>query len=238
MATSGSTDFSVTRNQLITGALRLVGGVAQGETPTSDQITEAAEALNMLVKAWQAVGMPLWAMKQYTMSLTTSTSSYTIGVGSTVNTAKPLRVVSAYLHNIASGIDVPMTLLTREEYNSLGNKTSTGDPIQFFYEPLLTTGVVHLFPVPDSVAATDYTILLVYQRPFEDFDASTDTPDFPQEWYNALKYGLADMLSFEYGVDIQTAARLTSIASREKDLALSNGTEEGSFYFKVESRKW
>ena len=37
--TSGSTDFSVTRDDIIKRALRLVGALAQGETPTTDQVT-------------------------------------------------------------------------------------------------------------------------------------------------------------------------------------------------------
>lgn len=63
MATSGSTDFSVTRDDIISRALRLIGAIAQGESPTTEQLNEAAIALNGLVKAWQADGMPLWALK-------------------------------------------------------------------------------------------------------------------------------------------------------------------------------
>ena len=59
MSTSGSTNFSTSRNELIAGALRIVGAVAQGETPTTAQYSEGSEALNMLCKAWMADGMPL-----------------------------------------------------------------------------------------------------------------------------------------------------------------------------------
>ena len=76
MATSGSTNFSVTRDQLISGALRLCGVIAEGETATTEQINNGAEALNMLVKRLYADGMPLWAMKQYSVPLTSGTSAY------------------------------------------------------------------------------------------------------------------------------------------------------------------
>ena len=62
MATSGSTNYATNRDALITGALRVIGAVAQGETPTATQINEGAEALNFVVKAWHADGMPLWAI--------------------------------------------------------------------------------------------------------------------------------------------------------------------------------
>ena len=77
MSTSGSTDFSINRDALISRALRLIGVVAQGETPTTDQVSEAALALNSLVKAWQADGMPLWAIKQRVVPLVSGQSTYT-----------------------------------------------------------------------------------------------------------------------------------------------------------------
>jgi len=88
MATSGSTDFSVSRDDIIKRALRIIGVLAQGETPTTNQTTEAAVALNGLVKAWEADGMPLWAIKSFSIPLTTGAATYQIGLSKTVNTPR------------------------------------------------------------------------------------------------------------------------------------------------------
>jgi len=236
MPTSGSTNFSTSANTVINGALRIVGALAQGESPTAAQTTEALEALNMMVKTYQVDGMPLWAIKQYSVPLTLSVNSYIIGVGAAINTPKPLKVIGAFLHNTSTDLDIPMRIVTRQEYNLLGNKTTEGQPVQIFYEPLNTTGVLHVFPAPDQTSATNTTITIVYQRPFEDFDTTADEPDFPQEWYEALKFGLADRLAPEYGVPIVDRNDIRSRAKELKDSALSFGTEEGSIYFMVESR--
>ena len=237
MSTSGSTNFATSRDSLIAGALRIAGATAQGETPTATQVTEAAEALNMFVKALQADGMPLWAIKKYAVTLT-ATADYTIGVSATVNTPKPLKVIQAFLHNTTTEIDIPMRILTRQEYEQLGNKTSTGQPIQLFYEPLLTTGVLHLFPVPDTTSIANCTVKIIYQRPFEDFDVSTDEPDFPQEWYDAIKFGLADRLAPEYGLALQERQDLRSRAKELRTEALGFGTETGSMYLQADLRAW
>ena len=110
MSTSGSTDYATNRDALITGALRVIGAVAQGESPTAVQITEGAESLNMLVKSWHSDGMPLWAIKQYNVVPVSGTRVYRIGASQAVNTPKPLRIIDAFFHNGTSNVDIPMTI--------------------------------------------------------------------------------------------------------------------------------
>lgn len=237
MSTSGSTNFATSRDQLISGALRMAGAIAQGENPSVTLVSEAAEALNMLVKAMQADGMPLWAIKKYAITLT-ATGDYTIGVSATVNTPKPLKVIQAFLHNTSSGLDTPIRIITRQEYELLGNKTSSGTPNQIFYEPLLTTGIMHVHPVPDATVAAANTLSIIYQRPFEDFDVSTDEPDFPQEYYHCIKLLLADVLAPEHGLSIQDRQDLSKRAALAKTEALGFATEEGSLYFMADLREY
>ena len=229
MSTSGSTDFNVTRDQLIAGALRIVGAIAQGETPNATMVTEASESLNMLVKAWQADGMPIWVTKEYTLNLTNGVNTYT-------PTTKLLKVIQAWNHNSASNVDIPMRIITREEYNRLGNKTSSGNPIQLYHEPQLTTSLVKVFPTPGPTEVTYNTIKMVYQKEFDDLDSATDNPEFPHEFFDALKFGLANRLSFEYGVEPSDRKQLLEQAVMLKNEALSFGTEEGSLYFGIERR--
>ena len=238
MATSNSTNFTVTRDDIIKRALRLIGVVAQGETPTTDQVTEAALSLNGLVKAWQADGMPLWALKETSIPLTGGVNSYTLGLGATVNIPKPLKVTQAWFRNTASNVDIPLRIITKQEYNTLGNKSSQGAPIQIYYEPLRDTGVLHVFPTPGSVDASAGTVYIVYQRPFEDFDSSTDNPDFPQEWYDAVTYGLATRLAPEYGIPAADRKVLWQEMSVIKQDALNFGLEEGSLFFQRDNRSW
>ena len=128
MATSGSYDFSMNRDDIIKRALRLAGALAQGETPTTDQVTEAAIALNSLVKAWQTDGLQLWALKEKTVTLVANQIEYPL------TTPKALRVLQAFNRNLTSSVDIPMRGVTRDEYNRLGNKTTSGNPIQYYHE--------------------------------------------------------------------------------------------------------
>ena len=233
-----STTFSITRDELISGALRKLGALSQGQLPSSIQYQEAAQALNLLVKSWETIGMPLWALRTTAIPLTLNQNTYDIGIGKTINTDKPLKIIQAWNRDLTSNIDIPMRLITKQEYNILGNKTSSGNPIQIYYEPLKDYGTIHLFPTPSSSFITNNEVYIVYQRPFEDFNSSTDVPDFPQEWYEAILYGLAVRLAPEYGIPIDQRQVLGREASAILDAASSFGTEEGSLYLQADYRRW
>lgn len=238
MATSGTTTYATSRDQIISRALRLIGATSQGETPTATQVSEAAISLNSLVKAWQADGMPLWALKSTSIPLTSGVSAYEIGVGFTIDIPKPLKVIQSYNHNVTSNVDVPMRIITKQEYNMLGNKTSSGNPIQIYYDPQRDYGILNVFPVPSTVEQSANEIIIHYQRPYEDFDVSTDEPDFPQEWYDAVTYGLATRLAPEYGIPTADRKTLWQEMSIIKQEALNFGLEEGSLYFQRDFRSW
>lgn len=232
MSTSGTYDYTITRDQLIKGALRLAGVIAQGETPTASQISDAAETLNLMTKAWMADGMPLWAIRTITITPVANQNTYTY------STPKLLKPLQAWNRQTASQVDIPMRMISRQEYNILGNKSTTGNPIQLFFNPDLSSTEIKLFPTPDATAAAQNVIYVVAQVPYQDFDSATDTPDFPQEWYEAIKYGLAVRLAGEYNIDIETRKTLVAEAAAIKNEALSFGTEENSLYFQRDWRSW
>lgn len=234
MTTSNSTDFNLTRNELIHGALRILGVVGEGQTPTAQQYTDAAEALNYLIKAWENNGVPLWCIKSLDLTLVAGQTDYTIGLGQSINVAKPLKIYQAY-RRTTSNVDVPMTILSQQQYNILGNKTTSGAPIQLYYNPQRDYGVVSLFPTPSATETTDI-VRIFYQRPLEDFDASTDNPDVPQEMLRALKYNLAAELAFEYGVSATDRDALENKAAKLQAEAFAFNSEDTSYYFQVDRR--
>jgi len=223
--TSGLYALSTTRDGIITRALRIIGAIGQGETPTSTAITEGAEALNDLVKEWQVDGMPLWAITQFELKYTTGVAQYPIA-------NSPLKVFQAWNHNSTSNTDSPVIIITRQEYQILGQKESQGQPSQLWYDPPganTKVGTCTMYPRPDNNAVTYSTLRFVGQKPFEYFNASTDIPDFPNYFYNAIKWGLADQLSYEYGVGMATRGQINKKAAFHKEEALAFGNEEGSF---------
>ena len=104
--------------------------------------------------------------------------------------------------------------------------------IDLFYQPLLTSGVIKLWPTPLDASTT---ITIVYQRPFEDVVSGTDTLDFPSYWTDALVYSLGWRLAPEYGIPLLERQTIAKEAEAFVNEALSFGTEEGSIYLSPSS---
>jgi hypothetical protein len=131
-----------------------------------------------------------------------------------------------------------MRIVTRQEYNMLGNKSISGNPIQLYYQPQRVSGTLFVYPTPTSVEASSNVVVIHYQRPFEDFDSSLDEPDFPQEWFDALAYGLACRLAPTYGIPINDRKQLWNEMTIIKQEAMNFGPEEGSLFFQRDFRDW
>jgi len=193
MATSGSTDFSMTRDDIITRAFSLLKIGAEGEALSSDMVVRGSQALNILVKDWQK-DTDLWIETRGTLTAVTSQESYTMGPSGNF-TVRPLRIIDMQFSQTSG--DIPMNHYSRQEYFELSLKSSTGIPTNFYYTPQLTTG--KLFVWPTLASGNSGSFKFTFARSIEDFDASTDSPDFPQEWFMALSYNLAEFLGDEYG---------------------------------------
>lgn len=234
MATSNSTDWSLNRDQVITGALRKLAVLPSGGTPTAAQVSDASDALNAIVKAFQADGMPLWKIASQTFTVVDGTASYTVGPSQTVNCPKPLRIIQAFW-TPSGGVNTPLNIYNRYDFNELPQGTSyEGDPVNLYYQPLRTSGTITLWPTPDN-STTEITFH--YQSPYEDMDASTDDFDFPSEWMQALIYNLAWSLAPEYGIPPTDRGILMKEAEYWHQYALFMGTEEGGIFFQPDTMR-
>ena len=79
MATSGSVNYARTRDDIIKRSMRLIGAIEAGEAPTAAETKDAAEALEVMVKEWQADGAHLWAVDEGVLFLTKGDGEYSVG---------------------------------------------------------------------------------------------------------------------------------------------------------------
>jgi len=310
VATSGSVDFTSTRDEIIKDALSVCRAIDPDETVPAEKNQSAARFLNRMIKSLQAKGLSLWTEAEATLFLDKSTRIYTFptayatdsedfadtttsaaassgastitvtsatGIaasdfisieldsgarqwttiqsvsGTTVTLVtgttltgdvasgnevivfttkinKPLKILSC--RRVINSVDSPLEIVSREEFMDLPNKTSTGLVNEIYYQPLVSTGQLFVWPTGDT--ATD-RLSFTYQRPIEDFDATDNTPDIPVEWHEMLVANLAYRLAPTYDVTDKDYAKIREQARYTLELVEGFDAEFNSVYLSHET---
>lgn len=306
-----------TRNDIINYALGLCGAKAAGEDASADDLVIAAEALDDMVKDFQATGAHLWerdfatvflnsGVKQYQIggttdvravpdsnliqttvitaitsttniievsdstgmvvgqnfgvltsdnglqwftivAITTTTSpAANIEISATVDSVgensmvfvyttgnelgKPLRIPYASSINQLSGVsdfqELEMEQMARFDYENLPNKSSSGRPVQFYFDPKQDFGLLYVWPEPP---AETYRLSITYYNPLDVFNDADDAANFPNEWVAALKYNLAVRIAPLFDMPLRQEVIVQAERSLTNALTWDQGDE--SIYF-------
>jgi len=300
MATSGSTDFSVNRDELITLAMRNIGALETGESPTPEEYSDASQMLNMMLKTMQNDGLDLWLIKEailipekglerYTLGPTGDHCTYdvnktemrvagiasdvTLEVDSTTGMTvadnigilqddgtihwttissitdsdtvvvatglvsasaidnhiyyytnkidRPHHVNEVLRRDYDDRIDVPLIKMSRDEFNTLSDKDSSGTPVNYWYDPQLTNAKMNIWNVADSDFAKNDVLVLWVKKPFDDMDAGTNDFECPQEWYMPIMYDLSLLLAPMHFLPTKERYELKVLATKYRDMAES-----------------
>lgn len=208
MTVSSAITYNLTARQVIEYALHKLRVLGTGETATSAQGVAALLELNVMLKAW----MPhrdLWRLTEASITLLASTYVYTLS-------PVPYRVVSARYRN-SSSIDLPMRLMTREEYYNFPQKAGTGPPTQYYVDYQRDT--VTLTTWQSLSAPTTETIPYTYQRKYLDVSTLDDNIDVRQEHLGLVGYNLAKRVGIDYG---RAATPTYGLIAQEADRMLES----------------
>ena len=121
-------------------------------------------------------------------TITGSSSSATTTVSSAPSlddTQASIDILSAVVRR--SNQDISIQRLSRDDYLSIPNKTTTGRPLQFYVDRQITS-IIKLWPAPEN--STDE---IIYDRlvRIDDAGASVNTVQVPFRFYPCLAAGLA-----------------------------------------------
>lgn len=144
---------------------------------------------------------------------------------------RPVRFRDAWIRITSTNQDTPLIQVARQDYNQFGNKFQPGLSNQYWYDPKLGTGILTIYNVPEDNLREFHGII---QTPIQDMVTSTDNFDLPQEWFQAIKWGLADELSLEYGCPPDVRGEVAAKAAKFLEDCFDFSVDEASVYFSID----
>ncbi len=207
MAPSGTYLFDPQLTEIITEAFERVG-IFGGELTTNHMIS-AQRSLNFVLSSFASRQLNLWTVQNQTLALVTGQSSYALPAG-TVDLLEVFRVES-------SGITLRMSRVSREDYWSFPDKTTTGTPTVFYVDRQIDPVLYVWQPPTAAFTSLNYNRI----RQMQDAGAPGDTLDVPYRFQDALVAGLAERLAVKYNpsrvIDLSEMARRAFDAAAAED---------------------
>lgn len=198
---SASSSWHITNSYVSTTASTAASSGASTVTLTSVSGMSASDYIGVELddgtRQWTTISSINTGTKVVTLATTLSAAAAS---GNTVVTYtskinRPLKVLAARRYNLSDDVYIPLELIRYEDYKDLSKKSTAAYPTQVAYDKQLTTGVMYVYPVANSVKDLIY---FTYEDPIEDFDSATDNADFPQEWLMCLTAGLAYYMALKF----------------------------------------
>lgn len=209
-----------TANDQINGALRLLGQLAEGETPSSETSNDALTALNQMLDSWSIERLAVYSTQEQVFTWPANTTSRTLGPSGNFVGTRPVRVDDAtYFRDAATGISYNIQPVNREQYNGIALKTSTSTyPQVMWVEDTFPNTTITVYPVPTVALEWHFVSVTPLAQPA----ALATTLSFPPGYMRAFKYNLACEIANEFGVEPPPQTVKIAVASKRALKRINN----------------
>ncbi len=154
--TSGTTTFEkgFSISDIVEEAYERIGIVGV----SGHQLKTARRSLNILFQEWANRGLHYWEVGNNSITLVDGQSTYTMYRSTADGTSDATAVygvddVLEASYRNSSSVDSPLTKIARSEYQALSNKTSEGQPTQYFVQRFIDKVTITLYLTPGSTEA-------------------------------------------------------------------------------------
>ena len=227
--TSGTATFDKTFaiDEIIEEAYERIG--MQGVS--GNQLKMARRSLNIMFQEWANRGLHYWEVANNNITLVADQATYTMfrstgdGTSSTTAVYGVDDVLEVAYRN--SNVDSPLTKINRSQYQALSNKTSTGQPTQYFVQRLIDRVTITLYLTPGSSEAGKF-INYYYVKRIQDVGDYTNAADVPYRFVPCTVSGLAFYMAQKFKP--QMVQQMKLLYEDEFQRALSEDGSPSSTY--------
>jgi hypothetical protein len=212
--------MSTTAGDQINGALRLIGQLAEAETPSAATAEDALATMNQMIDSWNTERLSVFSTQDQIFSWLPGFMTRTLGpTGDFVGNRPILVDDSTYFRDPASGISFGIKLINQQQYNGIAVKTVTSTYPQVMFVNMTYPNItMTVYPVPTKVLEWHIVSVQELTTP-----ALLSTPlAFPPGYLRAFKYNLACELAPEFGVEPSPTVQRIAMTSKRNLKRINN----------------
>ena len=209
-----------TAGDIINGSLRLLGVLAEGETPSSETAQDALVAMNQMIDSWNTERLAVFSTQDQIVTWPASTLSRTLGPTGDIVGLRPVLVDDAtYFRDPANGISYGLKLINQQQYNGIAVKTVTSSYPQVMWINMTYPNIeLYVYPVPTRTLEFHIVSVDELSTPA---NLATDLA-FPPGYLRAFRYNLACEIAPEFGVEPSRQVQRIAMTSKRNLKRINN----------------
>ena len=212
--------MATTANDQINGALRLIGMLAEGETPSAATSQDALTALNQMIDSWNTERLSVFSTQDQVFNWPSNEIFRTLGpTGNFVGNRPILLEDSSYFRDPSNGISFGIKFVNQQQYNGIAVKTVTSTYPQVIWVNMTYPDVeMYIYPKPTKVLEWHFVSVEELTKPAT---LSTNLA-FPPGYLRAFKYNLACEIAAEFGVEPPPTVQRVAMTSKRNLKRINN----------------
>jgi hypothetical protein len=211
-----------TAGDQINRALRLLGVLAEGETPSADMSNDALMALNQMIDSWQTERLSVFSTQDQVFTWPSGLISRTLGPSGDFVGNRPILFDDATYFKASSGVSYGIKFINQQQYDGIAVKTVTSTfPQVIFVNMTYPNAEMFIYPRPTQDLEWHFISVEELDNP-----ATLSTVlYYPPGYLRAFTYNLAMEIAPEFGVEPSPQVQRIAMTSK-RDLKRINNPDD------------
>jgi hypothetical protein len=211
-----------TAGDQITRALRLLGILAEGETPSAAMSQDALMSLNQMIDSWNTERLSTFVTQDQVFTWPAGELSRTLGPTGDFVGNRPILMDDATYYKAPNGVSYGIKFINQQQYDGIAVKNVTSTYPQVCWVNMGFPDVT-LTVYPKPTQDLEWHMISVQEL---DQPAALDTElHFPPGYMRAFAYNLAMEIAPEYGVEPSPQVQRIAMTSK-RDLKRINNPDD------------
>ena len=211
-----------TAGDQINRAFRLLGILAEGETPSASMSQDALMALNQMIESWNIERLSVFCTQDQVFTWPSGEISRTLGPSGNFVGLRPVLFDDATYFKAPNGVSYGIKFINQQQYNGIAVKTVTSTyPQVIFVNMTYPDAEIYLYPRPTQDLEFHFVSVQELDNPAT---LATDL-FFPPGYLRAFTYNLAMEIAPEFGVEPSPQVMRIAMTSK-RDLKRINNPDD------------
>ncbi len=202
----------------IVAALKIIGVLAETETPSAAMLADSLDALNVMLDSWSTEQLSIFSTQDQLITWPANQATITLGPSGSIVGTRPIKLDDA-TYFLFNGISYPIQIINKEQYTSIPNKSITTQiPIVLYPNMAMPNCELTFYPIPSQ----NLQVHIVSIKALSNIPDASASLVFPPGYLRAFRFNLACEIANQFGIEPSQQTQRIAMKSKSNIKRINN----------------